>query len=99
MIVSGVTRKLDQRVRGSAPLSIGRSERSAGRNSGRFTWRAQHGELVAEHDDLDILGMLTSQASKQHADEPARHKVEEGRGHRRIIPDSVLAARRTRPGF
>src|SRR6266536_5259012 len=38
-IVSGVTRKLDQRQRGSALLSIASSARSAGWNSGRFTWR------------------------------------------------------------
>jgi hypothetical protein len=46
----------------------------------------QHVELVAEHGDLDILGVLASRASEQHAEEPARHEVEEGQGHRRIIP-------------
>jgi hypothetical protein len=55
-----VARKLDQRQRGSALLSIASSARSAGRNSGRFTWAAQHGELVAEHGDLDVLGVLAS---------------------------------------
>jgi hypothetical protein len=46
----------------------------------------QHVELVAEHGDLDILGVLASRASEQHAEEPARHEVEERQGHRRIIP-------------
>jgi hypothetical protein len=38
---------------------------------------AQHLELVAEHGDLDVLGVLASEASKQHAEQPARHEVEE----------------------
>jgi hypothetical protein len=38
-IVSGVTRKIDQRRRGSALLSTASSARSAGWNSGRLTWR------------------------------------------------------------
>jgi hypothetical protein len=38
---------------------------------------AQHGKLVAEHGDLNVFGMLTSQASKQHAEESAGHEVEE----------------------
>jgi hypothetical protein len=46
---------------------------------------AQHVELVAEHRDLDVLGMLAAEASKQHADESACHEVEEGQGHRQII--------------
>jgi hypothetical protein len=45
---------------------------------------AQHVELVAEHGDLDVLGVLASEAPKQHADESAYHDVEEGQGHRRI---------------
>jgi hypothetical protein len=40
---------------------------------------AQHGKLVAEHGDLDVLGVLASQASKQHAEESACREVEEGR--------------------
>jgi hypothetical protein len=46
---------------------------------------AQHLELVAEHGDLDVLGVLASQAPKHHASNPARHEVEEGQDHRRII--------------
>ncbi len=38
-IVPGVTRNVDQRPRGSARLSTARIARSAGRNSGRLTWR------------------------------------------------------------
>ncbi len=95
MIVSGVTRKLDQCERGSAPLSIASSARSAGRNSGSLDLAAQHVELVAEHDDLDVFGVLAAEASKQHADEPACHEVEEGQSHRPIVSDagsSLLSA-------
>jgi hypothetical protein len=54
---------------------------------------------MAEHRHLDVFGMLASDASKQHAEESARHEVEEGQGHRRIIPDPILAAQHTRPSF
>jgi hypothetical protein len=53
---------------------------------GSLDLAAQDGELVAQHRDLDILGTLASQAPEQHADESAGHEVEEGQGHRRIIP-------------
>jgi hypothetical protein len=45
----------------------------------------QHTELVAQDSDFDVLGVLASEASEQHADEAACHEVEEGQGHRRII--------------
>jgi len=46
----------------------------------------QHTELVALDGDLDILGVLALEASKQHADKPACHEVEEGQGHWPILP-------------
>jgi hypothetical protein len=54
---------------------------------------------MAEHGDLDVLGVLALEASKQHTDEPARHEVEEGQGHRRIIACPIIAAQRARPSF
>jgi hypothetical protein len=59
----------------------------------------QHVELVAQHHDLDILGMLALHAPEQHTDESACHEVEKGQGHRPIIPCPILAAQRIRPGF
>jgi hypothetical protein len=41
--------------------------------------------LVAEDGNLDVLGVLAAEASKQHADEPPSQKVEEGQRHRRMI--------------
>jgi hypothetical protein len=57
-----------------------------GSELGAFDLAAQHLELVAEDRDLDVLAVLASEASKQHADELAGHEVGEGQGHRRIIP-------------
>jgi hypothetical protein len=48
---------------------------------------AQHSKLVAEHGDLDVLGVRAAKASEQHADKPACHEVEKGQGHRPIVPD------------
>jgi hypothetical protein len=65
-----------------------RQDRTIGGSElGSFDLAAQHGELLAEHGDLDVLGVLASEASEQHADEAACHEVEveERQGHRRII--------------
>jgi len=52
---------------------------------GSLDLAAQHLELVAQHRDLDVFGVLALEASKQHANKPTGHKVQEGQGHRRII--------------
>jgi hypothetical protein len=61
--------------------TIGGSER------GPLDLAAQHLKLVAQDGDLDVLGVLAAEASGQHADQPACHEVEEGQGHRPIVPD------------
>ncbi|HEV8456255.1 MAG TPA: hypothetical protein VGQ24_15255 [Gemmatimonadales bacterium] len=40
---------------------------------------------MGEDGNLDVLGVLATEASKQHADEPPSQEVEEGQRHRRII--------------
>jgi hypothetical protein len=63
-----------------------RQDRTAGGSGlGSLDLAAQHTELAAQDGDLDVLGVLASEASKQHADESACHEVEEGQGRRRII--------------
>jgi hypothetical protein len=65
-----------------------REQRSIGRMElGPLNLAAQHSKLVAEHGDLDVFGVLAAKASEQHADKPACHEVEEGQGHRPIVPD------------
>ncbi len=60
--------------------TVGRSE------LGSLDLPAEHGELVAQDGDLDVLGVLAAEASEQHADESARHEVDEGQCHRPIVP-------------
>jgi hypothetical protein len=52
-----------------------------GAELGLLDLSTKHVELVAEHGDLDVLGVLASQAPEQSA----CHEVEEGKSHRRII--------------
>ena len=78
MIVSGVTMKMDQRRPGKHAAQHREQRLIGGTELGSLDLAAQHLELVAEHRDLDVLGMLAAEASKQHADESACHKVEEG---------------------
>jgi hypothetical protein len=56
---------------------------------------AQHTELVAQDGDLDVLGVLATEASEQHADESPRHEVDEDKAIGRLSPTRVLAAHRT----
>ncbi len=63
-----------------------REERTVGGlKLGSLHLAAQHLELVAQDGNLDVLGVLAVEASQQHADEPARHEIEEGQGHQQII--------------
>jgi hypothetical protein len=62
-------------------------DRAVGRAElGSLDLVAQHLDLMTEHGDLDIFGVLATEASERHADEPACHEVEEGQSHRRVIP-------------
>jgi hypothetical protein len=56
-----------------------------GAELGPLDLAAQHLELVAQNRDLDVLGMLGLEATKQEAEESARDEVAEGQGHRRIM--------------
>jgi hypothetical protein len=53
------------------------------------------------YGQLEIVGALALGAPEQHADEPTRHKEEEGQGHRPIVPldPSPLLLNAHRPGF
>ncbi len=80
----GVTRKADH-CAGKRAAQHCQDRTIGGAELGAFDLAAQHIELVAQDRDLDILGMLAAEASKEHADEPPGPEVEEGQGHRRII--------------
>jgi hypothetical protein len=97
MIVSGVTMKMDQRRPGKHAAQHREQRLIGGTELGSLDLAAQHLELVAEHGDLDVLGLLDAQASQQHADKPACHEVEEGQGHRPGVPDRRGSGHADRP--
>jgi hypothetical protein len=68
--VSGVTRKADQCQPGKRPAQHREDRTVGGLELRSLDLAAKHLELVAEGRDLDVLAMLASEASKQHADEP-----------------------------
>ena len=73
-----------------------REERTiSGSELGPLDLAAQHFELVSEHGDLDVFGVLAAVASEQHANKPVRHEIEEGQGHWPIVPpgSSLLSGR------
>jgi hypothetical protein len=70
-----------------------------GAELGPLDLAAQHLELVAQDRDLDVLGMLGLEATKQEAEKPAREEVEKDRAIGELCLDSILAAQRTRPSF
>ncbi len=83
-IVAGVTRKADQRA-GKRSAQDGEDRTVGGSEFRSLDLAAQHTELVAQHRDLDVLGVLALEAPEQHTHESPRHEVEEGQGHRRIM--------------
>src|SRR6266511_5982540 len=54
-----------------------------GAELGSLDVSTKHVELVAEHGDLDVLGVVATQAPEQHPEESACHEVKEGKSHRR----------------
>ncbi len=63
---------------GKRPAQHRQDRTIGGEELGSLHLAAQHLELVAQDGDLDILGVLAVEASKQDADESADHEVEEG---------------------
>jgi hypothetical protein len=42
---------------------------------------AQYGDLVSEHQDLDVLGCVGSGEQRQPAQDASEHPVREAKGH------------------
>jgi hypothetical protein len=49
---------------------------------------SEHGKLVAQHQDLDLLGSLGSGTQHRPAQELEHHQVDQPQRHRRIMPRS-----------
>jgi hypothetical protein len=71
----------------------------SGAELGSLDLAAQHTELVAQDGDLDVLGVLASQAPEQDADAPACHEVRKDSAIGRLSPTRVLAAQHPSRGF
>jgi hypothetical protein len=50
---------------------------------------AEHGELMAQHEDLDMVRGLGPGEQHHEGHEPSEHQVDQLRRHRRIMPTSV----------
>jgi hypothetical protein len=61
MIVSGVTRKIDQRPARKCSAQHCQKRTIGGSELGPSDLAAQHLELVAENVDLDVLGLLAAE--------------------------------------
>jgi hypothetical protein len=62
--VSGVTKKVRQEPRPSSRLAAARKKRSAGLWLGSHDLTAQNVKLVAQHDDLNLLGLVRARAQQ-----------------------------------
>jgi hypothetical protein len=79
--VSGCTNKHDQRERGRTRLTAASSARSAGVQPSWWELAAQDGELVAEHQDLKVLGGVTAGHQAEQLDGAAQREGGEVRQH------------------
>jgi hypothetical protein len=82
--------RCDEQPEGSA----GRKQSGEGGDQGAVgpgysrAWRAplEHGELVAQNQDLDVLGGVGSGAQHDPAEERGEHLVDQSQRHQRIMP-------------
>jgi hypothetical protein len=50
---------------------------------GPWVGAAKHGDLVAQHEQLGVLGRRRATEQDQPAEDPDEYQVEEAKGHRR----------------
>jgi hypothetical protein len=84
-IVAGVTSSPTRRWIGSSRARAAITARSV---QDPWPWRTslERGELVAQDQDLDLLGGVGSGAQHHPAQELGEHHVGQLQGHRRIMP-------------
>ena len=70
---------------GSSRVRAAITARSVQRIRGRGVRRLQHGELVTQDQDLDLLGGVGSSAQRHPAQERGEHPVDQHQRHRRIM--------------
>ena len=91
----GLHEEPDRRRRSSGRPSAASRARSEGRNAGRNDLTAQHGDLVAEQDDLDRQLVPVAPAELHQLEDPGEGEVEERQGDG---PVSSLGADSRKPG-
>jgi hypothetical protein len=69
--VAGVTKKILHDRRGNSRESAASSTLSPSPRSGRFHPAAQHGDLMPEREDLDLLGPVTAPEQDQELQDTA----------------------------
>ena len=74
----GLTRKIDQRSRPSTRDKRGEDRSVVGFEARTRDLALQHRELMAQHEDLDILGTLPATAQHQQVDHEPDKTVETG---------------------
>ena len=87
-IVAGVTSSPRRRRTGSSRVRAAISARSAQRQPWARRASSEHGELVAQDEDLDVLGGVGSGAQHDPAHELGEHQVDQPQRHQRIMPGS-----------
>ena len=79
--VSGLTRKHDQRALGSTRLTAASRARPGRFQPGTRSLAAEHGELVAENKEFQVLGSIAAGEQGQELDGAAQGQVGEFRQH------------------
>src|SRR5437879_448602 len=74
-------RSRQQTARGSEEDSIGRAK------LGPSELATQHRELVAQHDDLELLELIRTEAQRRELQKPPEHEVAERPEQRAAPPD------------
>ena len=79
--MSGLTKKHDQRARGKDAADRGEQGAVSGLQPRAWNLAAQHAELVAQDEDLQVLGGFAAGEQHEQLDGAAQRQVGEFRQH------------------
>jgi hypothetical protein len=60
---------------------------------------AQHPELMAQHDQLEVLGLGGAAAANQQLQQGDEGEIDEGEEHLAMLPETTRASAQLRSGF
>ena len=98
-MVAGVTSRPRRRRTGSSRVRAAIRARSVQRHPRAWRASSEHGELVAQDQDLDLLGGVGSGAQHDPAQELGEHQVDQPQRHQRIMPGQPVADERAGQGL